>query len=84
MDVIEAARIFARSGRVVVGGDSGVLQDLDPSTGVALVRIFARDGRPDRLARLYVAHMDAPESEPGDEERTLRGRRRRLRRGQAV
>ena len=84
MDIIEAARIFVSSGRVVVGGDPGVLQDLDPSTGMALVRIFAREGRPDRLARLYVAHLDAPESEPRNDERTLRGRSRRLRRGQAV
>lgn len=84
MDIIEAARIFRGSGRVVVGGDPAVMQDLDPSTGTARVRIFARDGRPDRMARLYVAHVDAPEREAGDEERTLRGRRRRLRRGQAV
>jgi len=84
MDIIEAARIFARSGRVVVGGDPAILQELDPSTGVAVVRIFARDGRPDRMARLYVAHMDRPHSEPGDEERILRGRTGRVRRGQAV
>ena len=74
MDIIEAVRIFQGAGRVVVGGDPGILREYDPSTGIAVVEVAPLTGARTRMVQLHVTYIHPPA------ETALTGHRRVLRR----
>jgi hypothetical protein len=74
MDIIEAVRIFQGAGRVVVGGDPGILREYDPSTGIALVEVTPLTGSRTRMVQLHVTYIHPPA------EAALTGHRQGLRR----